>query len=73
MVISAINALTLSPGALLVLLKPRHGPTRGPIGWVLRGIDRVRDGYAAVVRRLVRGPSLGLVVAAGHRRSRGRI
>ena len=50
MIISAINALTLSPALCAVFLSPSHGPKRGPIGYVLRGIDRARDGYALVVR-----------------------
>jgi hydrophobe/amphiphile efflux-1 (HAE1) family protein len=53
MVISAINALTLSPALCAVVLRHR-GPQRGPMGYVLRFIDGVRDGYAAIVRRLVR-------------------
>ena len=32
------------------------------MGWVLRGIDWVRDGYAAIVGRLVRVAILGLVL-----------
>ena len=40
-------------GAVRDLPAPR-GSRRGPMGWVLRGIDSVRDGYAAAVRRLVR-------------------
>jgi hydrophobe/amphiphile efflux-1 (HAE1) family protein len=64
MVISAINALTLSPALCVVFL--RHtGPKRGPIKYVLRAIDKVRDGYAAVVRRLVRISILSLAVTAG--------
>jgi multidrug efflux pump subunit AcrB len=43
MLLSAINALTLSPALCGVLLRPHHGPRRGPIGYVMRGIDRVRD------------------------------
>src|SRR5207244_9654707 len=31
-----------------------RGPKRGPMGWVLRRTDNVRNGYAAIVRRLVR-------------------
>jgi hydrophobe/amphiphile efflux-1 (HAE1) family protein len=54
MVISAINALTLSPALCALFLRPVHGPRRPPIRWVLRGIDAVRDGYAAVVRRTLR-------------------
>ena len=61
MVISAINALTLAPALCAVLLSPSHGPRRGLIGYVLRGIDKARDGYAAIVRRLVRLAAFGLV------------
>ena len=32
MVLSAINALTLSPALCAILLKPHHGPKRGPLG-----------------------------------------
>jgi hydrophobe/amphiphile efflux-1 (HAE1) family protein len=60
MAISALNALTLSPALCAVFLRP-GGPKRGVMGWVLRRIDNVRDGYAAIVRRLVRVAALGLV------------
>jgi hydrophobe/amphiphile efflux-1 (HAE1) family protein len=63
MLISALNALTLSPALCAVFLR-RRGPRRGPMGWVLRRIDNVRDGYAAIVRRLVRMSLLGLVAIA---------
>ncbi|MBR1205193.1 MULTISPECIES: efflux RND transporter permease subunit [unclassified Bradyrhizobium] len=60
MVISALNALTLSPALCAVFL--RHGgPRRGIMGRVLGGIDWVRDGYAGVVQRLVRVAVLSLV------------
>jgi hydrophobe/amphiphile efflux-1 (HAE1) family protein len=53
MLISAINALTLSPALCGVFL--RHGgPRRGIMGWIGRRIDNVRDGYANVVARLLR-------------------
>ncbi len=64
MVISAINALTLSPALCAVLLKPHHGPKRGLIRYVLSGIDWARDGYSGVVRHLVRRAVLGLVALA---------
>ncbi|MSO90567.1 MAG: multidrug efflux RND transporter permease subunit [Acetobacteraceae bacterium] len=63
MLISAINALTLAPALCAVFLR-NHSRPRGPIGWVLRGIDAVRDGYAAIVRRLLRVAILGLVLIA---------
>jgi len=60
MAISALNALTLSPALCAVFL--RHGgPKRGVMGWVLGRIDNVRDGYAAIVARLVRVSFLGVV------------
>ncbi len=38
------------------------GRGAGVIGWVMRSIDRVRDGYGAVVARLVRISVIGLVM-----------
>jgi hydrophobe/amphiphile efflux-1 (HAE1) family protein len=61
MLISALNALTLSP-ALCALFLRHRGERRGPMGWVLRRIDNVRDGYAAIVRRLVRLSLFGLLL-----------
>ena len=63
MLISAVNALTLAPALCAVFLR-HHGRPRGPVGWVLRGIDAVRDGYAAVVRRLLRIAILGVILIA---------
>ncbi len=63
MLISALNALTLSP-ALCALVLRHEGPRRGIMGGVLRSIDHVRDGYAAVVRRLVRLAVLSLLLIA---------
>ena len=65
MFLSAINALTLSPALCGVLLKRgAHGPKRGPIGYVMRGIDHVRDAYGAVVARIVRLSVLGIIGVA---------
>jgi hydrophobe/amphiphile efflux-1 (HAE1) family protein len=60
MLISAVNALTLSPALCAVFLRPT-GPKRGPMGWVLRRIDNIRDGYATIVRRLARVSTFGIV------------
>src|SRR6202040_362152 len=64
MFLSAINALTLSPALCGVLLRPHHGPRRGPIGYVMRSIDHVRDLYGAAVARIVRLSVIGLVMVA---------
>lgn len=60
MVISAINALTLSPALCSVLLTPGH-PT-GIMKHITHAIDRVADGYAVIVKRLV-AVSLASIVA----------
>ena len=61
MVISAVNALTLSPALCGVFL--RHtSHRRGVMYRVQRGIDAVRGGYAAVVTRLLRMSVLALLL-----------
>jgi hydrophobe/amphiphile efflux-1 (HAE1) family protein len=62
MLISAVNALTLSPALCAVFLRHTGRQRRGPMRFVLRGIDLVRNGYAAVVRRLVRISSLSILL-----------
>ena len=61
MIISAINALTLSPALCSVFL--RHtGAKRGIMGGIIRGIDHVRDGYTSLVTRLIRVATLAVVL-----------
>jgi HAE1 family hydrophobic/amphiphilic exporter-1 len=64
MLISALNALTLSPALCSILLK-RGQATRGPMRYVLGAIDHARDGYVAVVGRLARLAIIGVVVVIG--------
>ena len=59
MIISAINALTLSPALCALLLRP--GGRRGLMGRALGAIERVQSGYAGMVRRTVRFAALSLV------------
>src|SRR3954447_26393982 len=63
MFLSAINALTLSPALCGVLLRPHHGPRRGIMGFIMRAIDGVRDGYGAAVARIVRLSIIGVVLS----------
>ncbi|HET9067939.1 MAG TPA: efflux RND transporter permease subunit, partial [Amaricoccus sp.] len=64
MVISAINALTLSPALCAILLKPHHGPKRGPLGWISRRIDAARDGYVRLAGVIARRAIFGLLLLA---------
>ena len=54
--ISAFNALTLSPALAALLLRPRGAP-RGPLGRLgaafNRGFERMTHGYVSVNARLV--------------------
>ena len=68
MLISALNALTLSPALCGVFLRRHDGPRRGIMGRVMRSIDWVRDGYAGIVTRLLRLSILAVVLVAGLRR-----
>ncbi|HUK00162.1 MAG TPA: multidrug efflux RND transporter permease subunit [Stellaceae bacterium] len=63
MLISALNALTLSP-ALCALFLRHEGKKRGLMALVLRGVDGARDGYAFMVHRLIRVSLLSLVVVS---------
>ncbi|PSJ60252.1 efflux RND transporter permease subunit [Pseudaminobacter soli (ex Li et al. 2025)] len=66
MLISAINALTLSPALCGVLLKPGHGHGDSLYGRAMNklslGIEKVSDGYAFIVRRLVRVAFLSILL-----------
>jgi len=62
MVISAINALTLSPALCSIMLTPGH-PT-GIMKSVTNALDAVAHGYAAVVRRLVAVSLTSLIALA---------
>ena len=64
--LSAFNALTLTPALCAMMLKPPK-PTRGPLGVFFRGFNKVFDittnGYMSVARMLVRRSivSIGIV------------
>jgi HAE1 family hydrophobic/amphiphilic exporter-1 len=64
MLISALNALTLSPALCAVLLR-RGERSRGPMRYVLGAIDTARDGYVAVVRRLASVALLSVLAVLG--------
>ncbi len=65
MVISAINALTLSP-ALCSMLLTHAGPRKGWMGRLQTGIDKTRDKYVVGARVLIRRGALtvGLLIGS---------
>ncbi|WP_306028928.1 efflux RND transporter permease subunit [Stappia sp. MMSF_3263] len=59
-VISSINALTLSPALCGLILKARSGPPTGILALFDRGIGWLRDGYVGIVARLLPRSLVGL-------------
>ena len=66
-IISAFNALTLSPALSALLLRPRK-PARGPLGlffgWFNRGFGRATDGYVDLCRYLIRKAGRSMILLA---------
>jgi HAE1 family hydrophobic/amphiphilic exporter-1 len=66
--LSAFNALTLSPALSAILLRPRS-KTRGPLGRLGDGFNRwfgrTTAGYVSINRRLIRKIVIPLVLLAG--------
>ncbi len=62
--ISAFNALTLSPALSALLLRPKE-KSRGPLGrffgWFNRGYARLTDGYVGICRALIRKSAIALL------------
>jgi HAE1 family hydrophobic/amphiphilic exporter-1 len=65
--LSAFNALSLTPALCALFLKPPR-PMRGPLGIFFRGFNKVFDvtttGYVSVARLLVRRSLLTIVIVA---------
>ncbi len=63
--ISAYNALTLSPALAAMLLRPKR-PAKGPLGRFFNGFNRaygrLTDGYVGVCRALIRKSTVSLVI-----------
>jgi len=66
--ISAFNALSLSPALAALLLKPRK-ESRGPLAWFFRkfnrGFARVTNGYVGFSGVLIRKAAISLLFLAG--------
>jgi len=67
--LSAFNALSLSPALAALLLKPKDkNQSRGPLGkfygWFNRVFDKTRDGYLKVVGTLIRKGMFTIIMLA---------
>jgi hydrophobic/amphiphilic exporter-1 (mainly G- bacteria), HAE1 family len=66
--ISAFNALTLSPALCALILKPRketQGPLNGFFRWFNRSFDRASKGYLRICGTLIRKSALSLILLLG--------
>jgi hydrophobe/amphiphile efflux-1 (HAE1) family protein len=64
-IISSINALTLSPALCAVLLKKPRIPQRGPFAWFNRALARSRSAYTTVAAWLIRRLMVACLIFAG--------
>ncbi|MBW1931198.1 MAG: multidrug efflux RND transporter permease subunit [Deltaproteobacteria bacterium] len=62
--ISSINALTLSPALCAVFLKPGSPFRRGPFAWFNKALSGVRNIYAATAGWLIRRLAVALLLLA---------
>src|SRR5271154_1886892 len=67
--LSAFNALSLSPALAALLLKPKEknksrGPLRKFYDWFNRWFDKARDGYLKVARTLIRKSVFTIILLA---------
>ncbi|WP_299985609.1 efflux RND transporter permease subunit [uncultured Ruegeria sp.] len=72
-VISSINALTLSPALCGLVLRARSGPPKGLLAVFEKFIGGMRSGYVAIVRKLLILPVVSLVVIAAFASGTGTI
>ena len=66
--LSAFAALSLAPALCAMLLKPHHGPARGPLGKFFglfnRAFDRTTTAYVGTAQLLVRRSILTILIVA---------
>ena len=66
-ILSAFNALTLSPALAALLLRPKT-KSRGPLGlffdWFNRGYARLTEGYIGICQALIRKSAVSLILLA---------
>ena len=69
-IVSAFNALTLSPALGAMLLRPRgeevgKGPLGRFFGWFNRGFARITDGYTSICALLIRKLAIAILALVG--------
>ncbi|MEG2075785.1 MAG: efflux RND transporter permease subunit, partial [Victivallaceae bacterium] len=65
LLLSTVNALTLSPALCAILLRPYTPPTHGLFGWFNSTLNFTRNGYVSMAGFVARRAMLTLLVVAG--------
>ncbi len=65
LLLSTVNALTLSPALCAILLRPYTPPTHGFFGWFNSALNFTRNGYVSIAGFVARRAILTLLVIAG--------
>ncbi len=63
-ILSSVNALTLSPALCGLLLKPSTAEPRGPLKFFANLVDKTRNGYTRVAALMIRRTLLSVAVFA---------
>ncbi len=61
-ILSSVNALTLSPALCGLLLKPSSAEPRGPLKFFANMVDKTRSGYTRVAALMIRRTLLSMAV-----------
>lgn len=64
-VISSINALTLSPALCALLLKPNSAEPKGVLKHFSKAVDKTRNGYVAIVTKMIKRYRMSMLVFLG--------
>ncbi|MGC9386204.1 MAG: efflux RND transporter permease subunit [Hydrogenovibrio sp.] len=64
-VISSINALTLSPALCRLLLKAEEKAPKGVLGVFAKGVDKARDGYVVIAKKMISRYKMSMLVFLG--------
>ena len=64
-VLSSINALTLSPALCAIMLRPSTGEKKGLLRYFSKGVDKAKSGYVWTVKHMIRAAAFSILAFVG--------